>query len=136
MMGIGTESWLLRNYFNTRIIRNKKKTKNMKKFFNLLFVMFFVVGLTSCASTSRISNKLANDSRVEIVNEQTVIFRDVVKIEIFSNNPTQITYVYDLDHSTNVKVARGSFNVELKRGDYLIQSNRKITKTLYDVIIE
>ena len=37
---------------------------------------------------------------------------------------------------TNVKIARGSFNVELKRGDYLIQSNRKITKTLYDVIIE
>lgn len=108
----------------------------MKKFFNLLLVMFFVVGLTSCASTSRISNKLASDSRVEIVNEQTVIFRDVVKIEIFSNNPAQITYVYDLDHSTNVKVARGSFNVGLKRGDYLIQSNRKITKTLYDVIIE
>ena len=111
----------------------------MKKFFNFLFVMFFViglVGLTSCASTSRINHKWASDSRVEIVNEQTVIFRDVVKIEIFSNNPTQITYVYDLDHSTNVKVARGSFNVGLKRGDYLIQSNRKITKTLYDVIIE
>jgi hypothetical protein len=135
MMDIGTESWLLRNYFITTIIINKK-TKDMKKFFNLLLVMFFVVGLTSCASTSRISNKWVSDSRVEIVNEQTVIFRDVVKIEIFSNNPTQITYVYDLDHSTNVKVARGSFNVELKRGDYLIQSNRKITKTLYDVIIE
>ena len=135
MMDIGTESWLLRNYFITTIIINKK-TKNMKKFFNLLLVMFFVVGLTSCASTSRINNKLVSDSRVEIVNEQTVIFRDVVKIEIFSNNPTQITYVYDLDQSTNVKVARGSFNVELKRGDYLIQSNRKITKTLYDVIIE
>jgi len=135
MMDIGTESWLLRNYFITAIIINKK-TKNMKKFFNLLLVMFFVVGLTSCASTSRINNKWISDSRVEIVNEQTVIFRDVVKIEIFSNNPTQITYVYDLDHSTNVKVARGSFNVELKRGDYLIQSNRKITKTLYDVIIE
>ena len=135
MMDIDTESWLLRNYFITTIIINKK-TKNMKKFFNLLLVMFFVVGLTSCASTSRINNKWVSDSRVEIVNEQTVIFRDVVKIEIFSNNPTQITYVYDLDQSTNVKVARGSFNVELKRGDYLIQSNRKITKTLYDVIIE
>ena len=108
----------------------------MKKFFNLLLVMFFVVGLTSCASTSRINNKWISDSRVEIVNEQTVIFRDVVKIEIYSNNPTQITYVYDLEHSKNVKIARGSFNVELKRGDYLIQSNRKITKTLYDVIIE
>ena len=108
----------------------------MKKFFNLLLAMFFVVGLTSCASTSRINNKWVSDSRVEIVNEQTVIFRDVVKIEIFSNNPTQITYVYDLEHSKNVKIARGSFNVELKRGDYLIQSNRKITKTLYDVIIE
>jgi len=135
MMDIGTESWLLRNYFITTIIINKK-TKNMKKFFNLLLVMFFVVGLTSCASTSRINNKWISDSRVEIVNEQTVIFRDVVKIEIISNNPAQITYVYDLDHSTNVKVARGSFNVGLKRGDYLIQSNRKITKTLYDVIIE
>ena len=48
----------------------------------------------------------------------------------------QITYVYDLKHSKLVKIARGSFDIDLSRGNYLIQSNRKITKTVYDVILE
>jgi hypothetical protein len=35
-----------------------------------------------------------------------------------------------------MKVARGSFIVDLPRGNYLIQSNKKITKMDYEVIIE
>jgi hypothetical protein len=35
-----------------------------------------------------------------------------------------------------MKVARGSFGVDLSRGDYLVQSNKPITKTVYEVIIE
>ena len=107
----------------------------MRKFINILAVLFAVIGLNAC-STQKINPKWTQDPRVEVVNEQTVIFRDVVKIEIISNNPTQITYVYDLKHSKPVKTARGSFEVNVKRGDYLIQSNRKITKTQYEVVIE
>ena len=77
-----------------------------------------------------------DDGRIEIVNEKTVIFKNVVKIEIKTNDDNQITYVYDLRHSKLVKVARGSFEVNLNRGDYLIQSDKKITKTVYEVIIE
>ena len=108
----------------------------MKKIFNFVLVMFFVTMFGSCATSKHMNQSWTKDPRVEIVNEQTVIFRDVVKLEITANNPTQITYVYDIKHFKLVKVARSSFNVELKRGDYLIQSNRKITKTLYSVIIE
>lgn len=107
----------------------------MKKFINVIAVLFLIVSLSAC-SVQKTSPRWMQDPRVEVVNEQTVIFRDVIKIEIISNNPSQITYVYDLKHSRPVKTARSSFEVNVRRGDYLIQSNRKITKTQYEVVIE
>ena len=107
----------------------------MRKFINAIAAISLVIFLSAC-SVQKINPEWIQDPRVEVVNEQTVIFRDVVKIEIISNNPTQITYVYDLKHSRPVKTARSSFEVNVKRGDYLIQSNRKITKTQYEVVIE
>lgn len=80
-----------------------------------------------------------NDPRIEIVNETTVIFHNVVKIEIKNNSNRaneQVTYIYDMKNSTLIKVARGSFEVELPMGKYLVQSNKKITKMGYEIIIE
>ena len=109
----------------------------MKKLFSLgLISLIMLCGFSSCATLQQTNSKWINDPRVEVVNEQTVIFKDVVKIEIVTNNVGQVTYVYDLKHSKLVKVARGSFDIELSRGNYLIQSNRKITTTVYDVILD
>jgi uncharacterized protein (DUF58 family) len=80
-----------------------------------------------------------NDPRIEIVNETTVIFHNVVKIEIKNKSNRaneQVTYIYDMKNSTLIKVARGSFEVELPMGKYLVQSNKKITKMDYEIIIE
>ena len=109
----------------------------MKKLFSIGFIsLIMLCGFSSCATLKQSNSKWINDPRVEVVNEQTVIFKDVVKIEIVTNNAAQITYVYDLKHSKLMKVARGSFDIDLPKGNYLVQSNRKITKTVYDVIIE
>ena len=109
----------------------------MKKLFSIGLISFIMLcGFSSCATLQQTNSKWINDPRVEVVNEQTVIFKDVIKIEIVTNNVAQVTYVYDLKHSKLVKVARGSFDIELSRGNYLIQSNRKITKTVYDVILD
>ena len=109
----------------------------MKKLFGIgLISLIMLCGFSSCATLKQPNSKWVNDPRVEVVNEQTVIFKDVIKIEIVTNNVGQVTYVYDLKHSKLVKVARGSFDIDLSRGNYLVQSNRKITKTIYDVIIE
>ena len=109
----------------------------MKKLFSIwLISLIMLCGFSSCATLKQTNSKWVNDPRVEVVNEQTVIFKDVIKIEIVTNNVGQVTYVYDLKHSKLVKVARGSFDIDLSRGNYLIQSNRKITKTVYDVILE
>ena len=109
----------------------------MKKLFSIwLISLIMLCGFSSCATLKQTNSKWVNDPRVEVVNEQTVIFKDVIKIEIVTNNVGQVTYVYDLKHSKLVKVARGSFDIDLSRGNYLVQSNRKITKTVYDVIIE
>lgn len=109
----------------------------MKKLFSIwLISLIMLCGFSSCATLQQTNSKWINDPRVEVVNEQTVIFKDVIKIEIVTNNVAQVTYVYDLKHSKLVKVARGSFDIELSRGNYLIQSNRKITKTVYDVILD
>ena len=109
----------------------------MKKLFSIwLISLIMLCGFSSCATLKQTNSKWINDPRVEVVNEQTVIFKDVIKIEIVTNNVAQITYVYDLKHSKLIKVARGSFDIDLSRGNYLIQSNRKITKTVYDVILE
>ena len=92
----------------------------------------------SCGSVSTISKQkwYEKDSRIEVVNEITVIFKNVDKIEIKSSTSSLVTYVYDLNHSKLMKVARGSFNVNLSKGDYLVQSNKPITKSVYEVIIE
>ena len=109
----------------------------MKKLFSIgLISLIMLCGFSSCATLQQTNSKWINDPRVEIVNQQTFIFKDVVKIEIVTNNVAQVTYVYDLKHSKLIKVARGSFDIDLSRGNYLIQSNRKITKTVYDVILE
>ena len=98
--------------------------------------------MASCSTTEVVGHKnkrwFENNSKIEIVNEQTVIFRNVVKIEVRTCNEcnSQLTYVYDIKHGKLVRVARGAFEVEVPMGDYLIQSNKKITKANYDVIIE
>ena len=107
----------------------------MKKIFNLILVMFFVIFFESCATTRQLNPNWTKDPRVEVINEQTVIFRDVVKIEITTSDKSQVTYLYDLKRSKSVSKTKGSFAIELKRGDYLIQSNKRITKTVYDVIL-
>ena len=87
----------------------------------------------------RLKKHYKNDPRIEIVNETTVIFHNVVKIEIKnnSNRPNeQVTYIYDMKNSTLIKVARGSFEVELPMGKYVVQSNKKITKMDYEIIVE
>ena len=109
----------------------------MKKLFSIgLISLIMLCGFSSCATLQQTNSKWINDPRVEVVNEQTVIFKDVIKIEIVTNNVAQVTYVYDVKHSKLIKVARGSFDIDLSRGNYLIQSNRKITKTVYDVILD
>ena len=108
----------------------------MKK---ILFILISSILMISCTTTNSVGIKpkwYQNDSRIEVVNETTVIFKNVDKIEIKSNTNSLITYVYDLNHSKLMKVARGSFNVELSNGNYLVQSNKPITKTVYEVIIE
>lgn len=87
----------------------------------------------------RLKKHYKNDPRIEIVNETTVIFHNVVKIEIKNNSNRaneQVTYIYDMKNSSLIKVARGSFEVELPMGKYLVQSNKKITKMDYEIIIE
>lgn len=104
--------------------------------FNILYLVSLLFILNSCATQKQTKPKWTQNPKIEIVNSQTVIFRDVVKVEMFSNNPYQITYVYDLIRFKPVKTVKGTFTIDLKRGDYLIQSNRKITKTYYDVMVE
>ena len=108
--------------------------KKLLVLLSFLFIMFSVSSIDAAQSNKR--KWFERDSRIEIVNENTVIFKDVVKIEIKTTNRDQITYVYDLTHSKLIKVARGTFYVDLSRGDYLVQSDKRITKTVYDVIIE
>ena len=108
--------------------------KQLKNVFIVLISLFAMLGASSCSTTQNIINN--KDPRIEIVNEKTIIFKDIVKIEIKTNKNDQITYVYDLRHSKLVKVARGSFEVNVQRGNYLIQSDKKITKTVYEIVIE
>ena len=105
----------------------------MKRF--LLVLALLTTMAMSFTSTAKRADRIP-DSRVEVVNEQTVIFKNVIKIEIITNNIDQVTYVYDLKHSKMMTVAKGAFTVDLPMGDYLVQSDKKITKTSYELIEE
>lgn len=106
----------------------------MKKIFLIMCLLSSFIFCDAKQLENCSTNKRTNDARIEVVNEKTVIFKNVVKIEIITKDANQITYVYDLKHSKLVKVAKGKFEVNTKKGDYLIQSSKKITKTKYDVI--
>ena len=102
----------------------------------LLFLLATLNISTADAARADKTRWFERDSRIEVVNDKTIIFKDVIKIEIRSNDKNQITYVYDLKHSKLVKVARGAFDVDPPRGNYLVQSDKRITKTVYEVIVE
>lgn len=108
-----------------------------KKLFLLISFLFLAVSVGTVTAARADGKKwFERDSRIEVVNENTVVFRDVVKIEFKTTNMIQITYVYDLDHSKLVKIAQGSFEVNLPKGDYLVQSDKRITKSVYEAIIK
>lgn len=107
----------------------------MKKLGTLLLI-FLITSSIIEANVIKKTKWYQKDPRIEVVNESTIIFKDVVKIEIKTSDANQVTYVYDLKHSKLVKVARSSFCIDLPHGDYLVQSDKRITKTIYEVIIE
>ena len=109
----------------------------MKKIIILIIAIFTTIFCCYAGGQKQQKKKwYEKDRRIEVVNETTVIFRDVVKIDLKTRDAMQITYIYDLKNSELVKAIKGGFSIELKRSDYLVQSNKKITKTVYDVIIE
>lgn len=108
----------------------------MKKILTLFILLCFSISSFSAPVSVRKKKWYEKNPKVEIVNENSVIFKDVVKIQIKTNEVNQITYVYDLKKSILIKVARGSFELNLPISDYLVLSNKKITKTVYEVIIE
>lgn len=102
-------------------------------------ILFLILIASLTLGTSCVSSKIfSNSTQYEIVNDKTVIFRNVIKVEVQTCNDcnNQITYIYDLNNSKLVKVARGSFSVEVPSGDYLIQSDKKITNVDYKVLVE
>ncbi len=103
-----------------------------------IILLALIISLFTCTAKENTYKKkwFEKDPRIEVINENAVIFRDVVKIEIITKDITQVTHVYDLTKSKPVKVAKGSFSINVKKGDYLVLSNKKITKTIYNVIIE
>ena len=92
---------------------------------NPLLVLGLMLIATSCASTQYAKN-------VEVVNDKMVILKDVEKIAVLTPNPDKITYVYDLNTSRLIKVAQGSFDIRVNKGQYLIQSDSKIAKAFYE----
>lgn len=134
--GLSTRLWFLFTAVRSRSNTLNFKLNSMKK---ILFILISSILMISCTTANSVGIKpkwYQNNSRIEVVNETTVIFKNVDKIEIKSSTNSLITYVYDLNHSELKKVARGSFNVKLSNGNYLVQSNKPITKTVYEVIIE
>jgi len=107
----------------------------MKKIFLIMCLLSSFI-FCNAEPSYESSTKKAKESRIEVVNEKTVIFKNVVKIEIITKDKNQITYVYDLKNSKLVIVAKGAFEIDTKMGDYLVQSSKKITKTEYDFIEE
>ena len=98
----------------------------------LLILCLLLSMNTATLTTAKMMDK--KSPMVEVVNEQTVIFKNVIKIEIRSTSEDQITYVYDIKHGKMANIAKGSFEVELPYGDYLVQSNHRITKMEYQTI--
>lgn len=95
------------------------------------YLLLFFIFLTSCAS-------LPKNNHIDIVNSNTVIFKDVSRIEIIACGKCedQLTYIYDLNKSEIVRISKGSFVCDSLQGDYLVQSNKPITRSEYKINIE
>lgn len=106
----------------------------MKKIFLSLLLMLSVSCLAG-ENSSTVQNSNMVDATVEQVNDSTVVYRNIERLEIYQAE-TNIIYVYDLKSSKLISVNRGYFSISLAKGDYMIVSTTPFTKAKTEAISE
>ena len=105
----------------------------MKK---LLLVLALSLSISCFAGerTSTVHKSNEDTTKVELVNDTTLVYYNIDKLDIVQTEKSSIVYVYSLDTSKLVAAEHGSFSVDLTRGNYLVISTKPFTSAKTKVI--
>lgn len=110
----------------------------MKKVLLALALMLSVTCLAG-EKSSTVHNSNNVDATVELVNDSTLVYRNIDRLDVFQNSRTNnigIVYIYKLDTSELVATYKGDFSIELAKGDYLIISTKPFTSARTETILD
>lgn len=110
----------------------------MKKVLLALALMLSVTCLAG-EKSSTVHNSNNIDATVELVNDSTLVYRNIDRLDVFQNSKTNnigTVYIYKLDTSELVAVYKGDFSIELAKGDYLIISTKPFTSAKTETILD
>lgn len=101
----------------------------MKKL--LLTLVSAIVFIFAYAETSTTTNvcKIDNSMHVRQINDSTILYRNVDKIQIITNSDAT-TKIFDARNHM-IYCQPGSFVIQLEQGDYTVVSNKKFAAAQY-----
>lgn len=99
----------------------------------LALAMFLSMTCVAGTKSSTVHSNVDSVAKIEQVNDSTVIYRNINRIEI-KQSKNNIVYIYKMDTSKLVAANSGSFTVDLVEGDYLVMSTKPFTSAKSDVI--
>ena len=110
----------------------------MKKVLLALALMLSVTCLAG-EKSSTVHNSNNVDATVELVNDSTLVYRNIDRLDVFQTsrtNNTGIVYIYKLDTSELVAAYKGDFSINLAKGDYLIISTKPFTSARAESLLD
>ena len=103
---------------------------DMKKLFLTLAAALIAFSASADRTLASVNKcEIENPYQIQQINDSTLLYKNVDKIQIISNEQTT-TKVYDNQNNVIYKQS-GSFTVQLPQGDYTIVSDHKFTAARY-----
>ena len=103
---------------------------DMKKIFLTLATALIAFSASADRTLASVNKcEIENPYQIQQINDSTLLYKNVDKIQIISNEQTT-TKVYD-DRNNVIYKQSGSFTVQLPQGDYTIVSDHKFTAARY-----
>ena len=108
---------------------------DMKK---LLLVLTLMLSITCFAGekSSTVHNSNNDTTTLELVNDSTLVYYNIDRLDITQKGRSGIVYIYKLDTSELVAAKVGDFTIDLRKGNYLVISTKPFTSAKAKVIEE
>lgn len=107
----------------------------MKKVLLVLTLMLSIACFAG-EKSSTVHNSNNDTTTLELVNDSTLVYYNIDRLDITQKGRSGIVYIYKLDTSELVAAKVGDFTIDLRKGNYLVISTKPFTSAKAKVIEE